>query len=155
MNQKNKWACALHGAASFLCISNTFHAYYCRSLCTQSSLPGLRKNVCLCVIHREVCWERLDEWFWCGTLISIGALLDLSCVEPDVVFPLQGRMCVRFELVLCNGASILWYLRMTFVFFQRYPTDKAYFIAKEILATERTYLKDLEVITVVRILHFL
>lgn len=33
--------------------------------------------------------------------------------------------------------------------FQRYPTDKAYFIAKEILTTERTYLKDLEVITVV------
>ncbi|KAH0623976.1 hypothetical protein JD844_007207 [Phrynosoma platyrhinos] len=31
---------------------------------------------------------------------------------------------------------------------QRYPTDKAYFIAKEILATERTYLKDLEVLTV-------
>uniref|UniRef100_A0A8C2Y7D6 FERM, ARHGEF and pleckstrin domain-containing protein 2 n=1 Tax=Coturnix japonica TaxID=93934 RepID=A0A8C2Y7D6_COTJA len=31
---------------------------------------------------------------------------------------------------------------------ERYPTDKAYFIAKEILATERTYLKDLEVITV-------
>uniref|UniRef100_A0A673Z9R6 FERM, ARHGEF and pleckstrin domain-containing protein 2 n=1 Tax=Salmo trutta TaxID=8032 RepID=A0A673Z9R6_SALTR len=30
----------------------------------------------------------------------------------------------------------------------RYPTDKAYFIAKEILTTERTYLKDLEVITV-------
>ncbi|NXC73130.1 FARP2 protein, partial [Anhinga anhinga] len=31
---------------------------------------------------------------------------------------------------------------------KRYPTDKAYFIAKEILSTERTYLKDLEVITV-------
>uniref|UniRef100_A0A7N8X8V5 FERM, ARHGEF and pleckstrin domain-containing protein 2 n=1 Tax=Mastacembelus armatus TaxID=205130 RepID=A0A7N8X8V5_9TELE len=30
----------------------------------------------------------------------------------------------------------------------RFPTDKAYFIAKEILTTERTYLKDLEVITV-------
>uniref|UniRef100_A0A8C5B549 FERM, ARH/RhoGEF and pleckstrin domain protein 2 n=1 Tax=Gadus morhua TaxID=8049 RepID=A0A8C5B549_GADMO len=30
----------------------------------------------------------------------------------------------------------------------RYPADKAYFIAKEILTTERTYLKDLEVITV-------
>ncbi|KAM9249951.1 FERM, ARHGEF and pleckstrin domain-containing protein 2 isoform 1-T1 [Dugong dugon] len=28
------------------------------------------------------------------------------------------------------------------------PTDRAYFIAKEILATERTYLKDLEVLTV-------
>ncbi|NXK79693.1 FARP2 protein, partial [Amazona guildingii] len=31
---------------------------------------------------------------------------------------------------------------------KRCPADKAYFIAKEILATERTYLKDLEVITV-------
>ncbi|XP_026160751.1 FERM, ARHGEF and pleckstrin domain-containing protein 2 isoform X2 [Mastacembelus armatus] len=31
---------------------------------------------------------------------------------------------------------------------ERFPTDKAYFIAKEILTTERTYLKDLEVITV-------
>ncbi|XP_060098091.1 FERM, ARHGEF and pleckstrin domain-containing protein 2 isoform X2 [Heteronotia binoei] len=31
---------------------------------------------------------------------------------------------------------------------KRYPADKAYFIAKEILATERTYLKDLEVLTV-------
>ncbi|XP_060723759.1 FERM, ARHGEF and pleckstrin domain-containing protein 2 isoform X2 [Tachysurus vachellii] len=31
---------------------------------------------------------------------------------------------------------------------KRYPTDKAYFIAKEILMTERTYLKDLEVLTV-------
>uniref|UniRef100_A0A8K9X7T9 FERM, ARHGEF and pleckstrin domain-containing protein 1 n=1 Tax=Oncorhynchus mykiss TaxID=8022 RepID=A0A8K9X7T9_ONCMY len=31
---------------------------------------------------------------------------------------------------------------------QRFPTDKAYFIAKELLTTERTYLKDLEVVTV-------
>ncbi|XP_041115594.1 FERM, ARHGEF and pleckstrin domain-containing protein 1-like isoform X3 [Polyodon spathula] len=31
---------------------------------------------------------------------------------------------------------------------KRFPTDKAYFIAKEVLTTERTYLKDLEVITV-------
>uniref|UniRef100_K7E2N9 FERM, ARH/RhoGEF and pleckstrin domain protein 2 n=1 Tax=Monodelphis domestica TaxID=13616 RepID=K7E2N9_MONDO len=31
---------------------------------------------------------------------------------------------------------------------KRVPTDKAYFMAKEILATEWTYLKDLEVITV-------
>uniref|UniRef100_A0AAY4B9L4 FERM, ARHGEF and pleckstrin domain-containing protein 1 n=1 Tax=Denticeps clupeoides TaxID=299321 RepID=A0AAY4B9L4_9TELE len=30
---------------------------------------------------------------------------------------------------------------------KRFPTDKAYFIAKELLMTERTYLKDLEVIT--------
>ncbi|KAB0395645.1 hypothetical protein E2I00_000518 [Balaenoptera physalus] len=33
-------------------------------------------------------------------------------------------------------------------FLQCAPADEAYFIAKEILATERTYLKDLEVITV-------
>ncbi|XP_023698321.2 FERM, ARHGEF and pleckstrin domain-containing protein 1-like isoform X2 [Paramormyrops kingsleyae] len=31
---------------------------------------------------------------------------------------------------------------------KRFPTDKAYFIAKELLMTERTFLKDLEVITV-------
>uniref|UniRef100_U3ET62 FERM, ARHGEF and pleckstrin domain-containing protein 1 n=3 Tax=Micrurus TaxID=8634 RepID=U3ET62_MICFL len=30
---------------------------------------------------------------------------------------------------------------------KRFPTDKAYFIAKEVATTERTYLKDLEVIT--------
>lgn len=33
---------------------------------------------------------------------------------------------------------------------QRFPTDRAYFIAKELLTTERTYVKDLEVLTVVR-----
>ena len=32
---------------------------------------------------------------------------------------------------------------------QRYPADKAYYIAKELLMTERTYKKDLEVLTVV------
>lgn len=32
---------------------------------------------------------------------------------------------------------------------QRFPTDRAYFIAKELLTTERTYVKDLEVVTVV------
>ncbi|XP_062303682.1 FERM, ARHGEF and pleckstrin domain-containing protein 1 isoform X1 [Osmerus eperlanus] len=31
---------------------------------------------------------------------------------------------------------------------KKFPTDKAYFIAKELLTTERTFLKDLEVITV-------
>ncbi|XP_058247306.1 FERM, ARHGEF and pleckstrin domain-containing protein 1 [Hemibagrus wyckioides] len=30
---------------------------------------------------------------------------------------------------------------------KRFPTDKAYFIAKELLTTERTYLKDLDLIT--------
>ena len=32
---------------------------------------------------------------------------------------------------------------------KRFPADKAYYIAKELLMTERTYKKDLEVITVV------
>lgn len=65
-------------------------------------------------------------------------------------------MCVRFELVLSNKWNIyILIVTDSCVFFQRYPTDKAYFIAKEILATERTYLKDLEVITVVRGFNFL
>jgi Zn-dependent peptidase ImmA (M78 family) len=34
-------------------------------------------------------------------------------------------------------------------FLQRHIVDKAYYIAKELLMTERTYKKDLEVITVV------
>ncbi|KAK5623392.1 hypothetical protein CRENBAI_015102 [Crenichthys baileyi] len=33
---------------------------------------------------------------------------------------------------------------------KKFPTDKAYFIAKELLTTERTYLKDLQVITELR-----
>ena len=41
---------------------------------------------------------------------------------------------------------------MSTFLFQRHPTDKAYFIAKEILMTERTYKKDLEVINLVRAL---
>lgn len=32
---------------------------------------------------------------------------------------------------------------------RKYPSDKAYFIAKEVLTTERTYKKDLEVINLV------
>lgn len=40
-------------------------------------------------------------------------------------------------------------------FVQKFPTDKAYFIAKELLTTERTYLKDLKVITEVKVSVFL
>ena len=42
-----------------------------------------------------------------------------------------------------------------FGLFQRYPTDRAYFIAKEILMTERTYKKDLEVLNLVSLTYFL
>lgn len=75
------------------------------------------------------------------------ALLVINCS----VCTQQGEIYVRFELVLSNKWNIHIEIFINYcVFFQRYPTDKAYFIAKEILATERTYLKDLEVITVVR-----
>lgn len=33
-----------------------------------------------------------------------------------------------------------------FYFLQKWPTDKSYFLAKEILMTERTYKKDLDVL---------
>lgn len=33
---------------------------------------------------------------------------------------------------------------------RRYPADNAFYIAKELLMTERTYKKDLEVISIVR-----
>ncbi|XP_042601054.1 FERM, ARHGEF and pleckstrin domain-containing protein 1-like, partial [Cyprinus carpio] len=48
---------------------------------------------------------------------------------------------IQFNSIQCN-------LIISFFCSQRFPTDKAYFIAKELLTTERTYLKDLEVITV-------
>lgn len=34
---------------------------------------------------------------------------------------------------------------------KRWPTDKEYFMAKELLMTERTYKKDLDIINTVRI----
>lgn len=39
--------------------------------------------------------------------------------------------------------------KVFFLFPQRWPTDKAYYIAKELLMTERTYKKDLDVVNVV------
>ena len=48
-----------------------------------------------------------------------------------------------FNVIIC----------MYYLYFQRYPTDRAYFIAKEILMTERTYKKDLEILNLVS--HFL
>lgn len=42
-----------------------------------------------------------------------------------------------------------------FLCVQKFPTDKAYFIAKELLTTERTYLNDLKVITEVKLSELL
>lgn len=41
--------------------------------------------------------------------------------------------------------------KMDYFSVQRWPTDKAYYIAKELLMTERTYKKDLDVINVVSV----
>lgn len=70
-----------------------------------------------------------------------------------------GRYAARFwravmtDLV-CEWGFLTNDMFVSYVPFQRFPTDKAYFIAKEILTTERTYLKDLEVITVVSWCNF-
>jgi hypothetical protein len=54
-------------------------------------------------------------------------------------------VCIPFLLFsMCNYFN-----------FQKYPTDRAYFIAKEILMTERTYKKDLEVISLVSYVKYL
>lgn len=53
-----------------------------------------------------------------------------------------------FYLFLWIGAQLK--VNLSF-FFQRWPTDKAYYIAKELLMTERTYKKDLDVVNVVSI----
>uniref|UniRef100_A0A8C2DVY6 FERM, ARHGEF and pleckstrin domain-containing protein 1 n=1 Tax=Cyprinus carpio TaxID=7962 RepID=A0A8C2DVY6_CYPCA len=53
---------------------------------------------------------------------------------PDQMFVLMCHIVLMTCIVLC-------------VFVQNCPTDNAYCIAKELLCTERTYLKDLELIT--------
>uniref|UniRef100_A0A8C2F1P2 FERM, RhoGEF and pleckstrin domain protein 2 n=1 Tax=Cyprinus carpio TaxID=7962 RepID=A0A8C2F1P2_CYPCA len=68
----------------------------------------------------------------CSNIVSVVVML----VFPALLLKTGSCLSIHFQSQLC-------------FYFQRYPTDKAYFIAKEILTTERTYLKDLEVITVV------
>jgi len=53
------------------------------------------------------------------------------------VFPSVAYACI-------NSNIIMW---------QRYAMDAAFYMAKELLMTERTYKKDLEVIAVVRYSH--
>ena len=71
-------------------------------------------------------WGLIARWRWCSlfrrtiNIVANGNTFQLCPVEPLTDLPLQ-----------------------------RHPTDKAYFIAKEILMTERTYKKDLEVINLV------
>lgn len=57
------------------------------------------------------------------------------------------RLQILLELLVVQ--TVQWHPLSVVLSLQRFPTDRAYFIAKELLTTERTYLKDLEVITVV------
>lgn len=65
--------------------------------------------------------------------VSVGVIWS----SQNIVFLLCVH-CIPPFSIICNYFN-----------FQKYPTDRAYFIAKEILMTERTYKKDLEVISLV------
>ncbi|XP_023128198.2 FERM, ARHGEF and pleckstrin domain-containing protein 1 isoform X2 [Amphiprion ocellaris] len=68
--------------------------------------------------------------------------LDLCSHSPD------GRQPSPLTSPLLNDACSVRTDDEDDVRRKRFPTDRAYFIAKELLTTERTYLKDLEVVTV-------
>lgn len=68
--------------------------------------------------------------------------LDLCSHSPD------GRQPSPLTSPLLNDACSIRTDDEDEVRRKRFPTDRAYFIAKELLTTERTYVKDLEVITV-------
>ena len=63
--------------------------------------------------------------------------------ENYMIYYWVSLLFFYFKVIIC----------MYYLCFQRYPTDRAYFIAKEILMTERTYKKDLEILNLVS--HFL
>uniref|UniRef100_A0A672SJA8 FERM, ARHGEF and pleckstrin domain-containing protein 2 n=1 Tax=Sinocyclocheilus grahami TaxID=75366 RepID=A0A672SJA8_SINGR len=85
--------------------------------------------------------------FWknCVEHHSFFRLLDQPQPKSKAIFFSRGS---SFRYSGRTQKQLVEYVRDICFYFQRYPTDKAYFIAKEILTTERTYLKDLEVITV-------
>ena len=71
-------------------------------------------------------------------------IISIHCIASVV-----DRLSFPFHLDI---AVMFLYALYFYIFsFQRHPTDKAYFIAKEILMTERTYKKDLEVINLVSV----
>ena len=66
----------------------------------------------------------------------------------------QLRFHVKIDRQKISAISTMLFFQYHFVnstlfYLQRYPTDRAYFIAKEILMTERTYKKDLEILNLV------
>lgn len=81
-----------------------------------------------------------------NTIFKIALDPDFGGTDVENFIPrLQATQLMWHTVVLAQ------YLLCAVMSLQRFPTDRAYFIAKELLTTERTYLKDLEVVTVVRV----
>uniref|UniRef100_A0A8C9SS38 FERM, ARHGEF and pleckstrin domain-containing protein 2 n=1 Tax=Scleropages formosus TaxID=113540 RepID=A0A8C9SS38_SCLFO len=103
--------------------------------------------------HCKVFWKKCVEHH------SFFRLFDQQQPKAKAVFFSRGSSfryrqallsLTHLSCTTLDGAQIMYSLseRGSDVVSHLFPTDKAYFIAKEILTTERTYLKDLEVITV-------
>lgn len=78
-------------------------------------------------------------------------LTDAGCVRNDDEDEARRKVDIKTSEKRSNRKFISGLVSSQLsVCVQKFPTDKAYFIAKELLTTERTYLKDLQVITEVR-----
>nr|XP_002732232.2 PREDICTED: FERM, RhoGEF and pleckstrin domain-containing protein 2 [Saccoglossus kowalevskii] len=91
------------------------------------------------VVHAPVTSESKMETTPVTTSVSVSSIR-MSALVSDEGAGSQGSQ-EEGELGTRRKVSPVELLK-------RHPTDKAYFIAKEILTTERTYIKDLEVIVV-------
>ena len=78
---------------------------------------------------------------------------DFILVRFVAIYQFEICMWELHDLLLLSVLTIFYFNFIICMYFQRYPTDRAYFIAKEILMTERTYKKDLEILNLVS--HFL
>lgn len=63
----------------------------------------------------------------------------------------EGENEIKKKVIPTHQLTVLRQCLINIFLQPRWPTDKAYFIAKEILTTELTYKKDLDVINVVSI----
>ena len=75
---------------------------------------------------------QLSEMFWSNARLCIGLYSAADTLVCFAFFSPSMLQILTFSLPL-----------------QRYPTERPYFIAKEILMTERAYKKDLEILNVV------
>ena len=102
--------------------------------------------LCLSLVMMQVyLLERSTGIMWCYRVTH--------CMREIKRFPSEEYfLCAQILLPLqIDTKRVDSKTRPSHFYFQRYPTDRAYFIAKEILMTERTYKKDLEIINLVRL----